>query len=255
MSRLLFHTSTKFKEIVKIRLRTIASVFFFIEWQYIIKSCSNLKKLFALCIVIPVFIINCANLDTTCLPTDAGCHPELLLILYNIEVTPCKSQGFCYMYSADNVGAGWFSSALGGLSGVDAKCAAEKPADLPGTGSDYQALLMASGGSRDQTSNWVLFPDMEYRAQSNAVLGTTNSVSIFTFPLQSSLGTNEDIFTGIKIVTSTSWIVSSSTCADWTAGGPNANSGLRDVTTSGFISNGTFSCGGAVASLYCVQTN
>lgn len=224
---------------------------------------TDLNKLKIVFTTFFICVINCTDYSSYCLSNDPVCHPELFLILYSTNtqptstLTPCKNQGFCYIYDANNVGVGWSPSALGGLSGADAKCAAEKPGILPGTGSDYKALLMTNDGTRDQTSNWILFPDMEYRKQDESVLGMTNSSSVFSFPLTNPLvvGAGFALSTGITVSSSTSWTIVGDNCLNWTGGGTLPVQGLRNVTLNTFIDNGPAGGCGSGAGIICIQTN
>lgn len=207
-----------------------------------------------------VMIFSCQNVNSDCIVYDGTCSPLLTIVLFENMNTDsnsdsvCNNQGFCYIYSADNLGVGWSPSALGGVSGADAKCAAEKPVVLPGNSTDYKALIMATGGVRNQNSNWVLFANTQYRKQDNSILGTSNSSALLKFPLTSNLGSLFSINTGITFTSATSWTITGDNCLNWTGLGTNPVQGRRNLLTSAFIDNGTQACGSGAA-LYCVQTN
>ncbi|HMV78774.1 MAG TPA: DUF1554 domain-containing protein, partial [Leptospiraceae bacterium] len=64
----------------------------------------------------------------------------------------CLSQGYCNTF----VASAGYNGNLGGLSGADAICSGAKPGGLPGTGTDYKAMLVVVGSRDYPSTNWVL---------------------------------------------------------------------------------------------------
>ena len=159
---------------------------------------------------------------------------------------PCLNQGFCYMYVS---GAG-VNGAYGGVTGADASCQASFPGGISGVASDYRALVMAT--TRNQSTGWVLYPDMPYHRPDGLVMNTTNSSSLLTFPMpQPLIGAFANVWTGVTIVSPTSWTVGVN-CGDWANSGLTGVSGVANNLTSAFIEGAPQACSGGFV-LYCVQ--
>jgi hypothetical protein len=166
---------------------------------------------------------------------------------------PCGGAAFCYLFVSTTANAG---ATFGGVDVADSQCASDKPGALPGTGTDYKAILMSAGvGSvpaRSLGTNWVLYPLMEYRrADGTTVIQTTNSQAEFPASLiNSPNATFISIFTGIDR-SGASWVVGQ-TCTDWTSGGGNYHTGAANGGATAFDTGTPDACGsGAV--FYCAQ--
>jgi hypothetical protein len=179
--------------------------------------------------------------SSDCLPYDGSCSPLTTLVMFD--------RGVKYMF----VAATSPNAAYGGVTGADAFCASGKPADLPGAGSDYKALLLSS--TRNQSTGWVLAVGGEYRRADGTLIGRTNAARVFVFPLTNpvqDVGIN--IRTGATVTDENTWATGLN-CSDWTAFIASAESGLSSATTLEMMRKNvlsTTSCAGA-ESIYCVQ--
>ncbi|MCG6168984.1 DUF1554 domain-containing protein [Leptospira sp. FAT2] len=151
------------------------------------------------------------------------------------------------------------TGALGDVTGADSTCATQKNnnfASLPGTGTEYKALIVstvplrrACNGTANCTdptenSNWVLLPNRDYYRGTVAnpiKVFTTNTAGIATFPITAAIDTNgaNIWWTGLT----SDWRISvGDTCSDWvdgTAGstgefGSGAVSNLNSINSGGF---------------------
>ena len=167
-----------------------------------------------------------------------------------------------------------FTGNLGGISGADAKCMADKQAMGKGT---FKAMI-SDGVNRTatpQAKDWVLKPITPYSNTNGGLIGITTSDSVFSFDLTSIFGTNQSLMYGTYAWTGISggWISSWFNCNQWTYGGSfdgnNSTQGLLGLNTSltelsidsGILSAcdmsswsfGTIIKSPGVAPLYCVQ--
>ncbi|WP_243398014.1 DUF1554 domain-containing protein [Leptospira kmetyi] len=168
-------------------------------------------------------------------------------------------------------GAG-FTANLGGIAGADAKCQAEKPSALPGSASEYKALLGIEGfrnPTKTGTSevDWPLKVGIRYfsfsaQAPEGALIatGVSNGIgtgsAIFSFPLNSSINHSTDasalsFWTGMN---STFYpLVGTYTCSNYTDGTTGYGyDGVQNSTSSSAISSYYFSCTN-LARLICVR--
>lgn len=210
--------------------------------------------------VILLLFIGCQKIDDTCLSYDPTCN---LLVAYFIYQIPIKKY---YMFVAPVAKNGDLVAAFGGTSGVlaaDNGCNANIPISLQGTGV-YKAFLVDNdfpnpNRRASQTPNigdnqidWVLQPDTEYlRSDGVTTIGTTNSKSLFTFPLDAAVSTSaSQYYTGID----TDWTVGLD-CGFWTNGvGGNVDTGNSQATdaTSLTVGSGGNFCTGSY-DLLCVS--
>ena len=147
--------------------------------------------------------------------------------------TSCDGKDYCIVFltSATNTASG-----VGGISGADATCNTDsnKP-----NNSTYKALIVDSANRKACTSAfcsggqienklWAFKPNIEYRRiDETAVIGTTNSAGIFSFPLNHSMtNTNDQVWTGLN----TDWTSSSNNCSNWTS-----ISGVQNGSTAATI--------------------
>ncbi|WP_162274116.1 DUF1554 domain-containing protein [Leptospira tipperaryensis] len=166
-----------------------------------------------------------------------------------------------------------FTGNLGGIAGADAKCQAEKPADLPGNASEYKALLGITA-TRNPTqapstpaTDWPLKIGVRYfsysaSAPEGALIGTTVSngigsgSGIFSFPLNSSIdhlsdGSALNFWTGLG--SSFDPIGGSYNCSSYTDGTSGYGYyGLRGNTSSSSVSSYYFACS-SPARLICIR--
>jgi hypothetical protein len=186
----------------------------------------------------------------------------------NVIATSCTAAAFCYVLtygpSIPPGGGANFGSYVGasgdGISGIDAQCnVGAAIAGLPA--SNYRAMIMTSGGTtiRNQNTNWVLKPNKQYRRQNGiTVIGVTNASSVFPIATgnltNSFLGSFANIFSGINVVTDTSWSPHPNNCDNWTSGaligaqGANPNNTSITSIDAGVIHNCTNTFG-----VYCVE--
>lgn len=154
-----------------------------------------------------------------------------------------------------------------GIEGADNLCALakdnEQPA-LPGTGSEYRALLIDSinrvactsincaGGSSEHV-DWVLRANTSYKRPDGTVVFTTNASGIFlmTAGLNAPLTAAGQWWTGMD----SDWMeLGPSTCTDWTDTVGNGAFGVGAVTGATAFADGGF--GGDCSihlSLLCVR--
>jgi len=127
--------------------------------------------------------------QTLCAGGDPSCRmePDLLYLVSPATTSTtasvsCASSSFCYTFFADNSGAG-FDGNLGGVSGADAKCAAGKPAGLPGTGTDYKALISVTGQREPSPAiGWIFKANKQYRRQDGVTqIFTSDASGMFSF--------------------------------------------------------------------------
>ncbi|MCE9596785.1 MAG: DUF1554 domain-containing protein [Spirochaetia bacterium] len=140
------------------------------------------------------------------------------------------------------------------VAGADALCMSD-PAN-PG-GGNYKAMMVDGTSRRASNSalvgdlqlDWVLRPFRSYvRATDGAPIQTTDSVALFTFPLQNDLGLASGVWTGLF----PDWTTGSN-CAAWStsaANGVAANSG--NVFSSAVGSWATLPCNNGER-IVCVQ--
>lgn len=190
------------------------------------------------------------------LSRDAALLSALFLLGANfgasVSAPPCGGATFCSLFKSTTGSGG---AGFGGVTFADAQCAAEKPAGLPGVGTDYKAILMSAGVSstpgRDLNTNWVLYASMEYRREDGMVIATTNSSREFPTPLTNSPDTAfGNMFTGID-ASGANWVIGQ-TCTDWTNGAGNYHTGIANNTTQAFDTGAPATCG-AGALFYCAQ--
>ncbi|MBM9579648.1 DUF1554 domain-containing protein [Leptospira sp. 201903070] len=186
-------------------------------------------------------LLNSGNIqNTTATPGDPN------LVLKYLFVTVGTSTG--------QLGAGT-------VTGADSVCSAEKNANfsaLPGTGSDYKALIVsnvapirracnatANCTNIGENLNWILLPNQDYYRGSVASpvkVFTTNSAGIVLFPTAASwdLSAANLWWTGLV----DDWRISGGdTCNNWTdgTGGSTGEFGAGAVTNSNTINSGGFS--------------
>lgn len=159
----------------------------------------------------------------------------------------------------------WLGGSIGGTAGADAKCTAE--AGIRGYPGTWKAMIgqgntgfpptriacTTGNCTVDQGVDWVLYSGTTYyRADDNALIGTTTSGRIFAFPLTTAFAAG-----GPRAFTNfgTDWrTFGGGNCNGWTD--PAAgNGGISDpyVTSVGSISGGAFPCGSTPARLNCAE--
>lgn len=162
---------------------------------------------------------------------------------------------------------------LGGVAGADAKCNSDsnKP-----NGSTYKALIAADTGSSltsriaCETPNcsggdvehvdWVLQPSTPYVRPDGTLIGTTNSLSLFAFPLDNAFASSFAFsWSGIAVATgfpsATDWTTSVNTCSAWTSSAPlvDGTQGFSSLTLADSISGASVSCNDTSALLVCAE--
>lgn len=185
----------------------------------------------------------------------------------NVIATSCTSAAFCYLFayapSPPGGGAnfGSFTGASGdGIAGIDSDCVAGAiSVGLPS--SNYRAVLMTTGGTtiRNQTTNWVLKPNKQYRRQNGVtVIGTTNSSSVFSVSTgtltNSVVGAFTNVFSGITVSSDTSWTPNSNNCSNWTSAAAVVAQGANGnfANTLAFDAGTSQNCNTGVA-VYCAE--
>lgn len=155
-----------------------------------------------------------------------------------------------------------------GIEGADNLCALAKDSEqptLPGTGSEYRALLVDSGNRVACTSincgtlgssenvNWVLRANTTYKRPDGTVVFTANASGIFLLSagLNAPLAGAGQWWTGMD----GDWNEVLSSCSDWSSTIGNGFVGVGGVTDATAITDGGFSLADcAVArSLLCVR--
>lgn len=168
----------------------------------------------------------------------------LLAGLAGMSVPLCRYSAECWIFTAP----AWTPN-VGGLASADASCqSAAGGLALAGT---YRAILITEDATRDTTNGWVMYPGMAYRTASggNFIVGTTNALGVFTFPMTTAIGTIQTWTGGDSI-----WAASpGNTCTNWTSTSGTGTTGLASATSSNMIYSGaTNGCSGSMG-LYCVQ--
>ncbi|EHQ07349.1 protein of unknown function DUF1554 [Leptonema illini DSM 21528] len=154
-----------------------------------------------------------------------------------------------------------------GIEGADSLCAqakdSEQPA-LPGTGSEYRALLIDSGnrvactsincaGGSSEHVDWVLRANTSYKRPDGTVVFTTNASGIFlmTAGLNAPLAAAGQWWTGMD----SDWMeLGPSTCTDWTDTVGNGAFGVGAVTGPAAFADGGFGGDCSIPlSLLCVR--
>ncbi|MBM9500022.1 DUF1554 domain-containing protein [Leptospira sp. 201903071] len=174
----------------------------------------------------------------------------------NPGVAPCSttSSGCALFLSGTTTGN------LGGVGGADARCANDAIArNAPGvsSGSTYKALIMAENGTRNLTTNWILYPNTSYYSfeNSNLRIGITNANSELPGTFENSINLIQVIvYTGIS--KGPPWVpFTGNTCSSWTIGTGAPNYALvadTSAATSYIDSGGAYACD-YILNLYCVQ--
>ncbi|MCE9597874.1 MAG: DUF1554 domain-containing protein, partial [Spirochaetia bacterium] len=180
---------------------------------------------------------NCSK-DPSCAPYDGACSPLVTVLLFQ------KSSKYIFLSpNATNAN-------FGGVVGVDAFCSSNKPAALPGVGSDYKGLVMAS--TRNQNTNWVLQGNTEYLNEAGAVVGKTNASKLLIFNLTNPVSAiSSMVYTGIVVTDENTW-TAGTTCTDWSVNISSGERGQTDSVTTTMIANSMTSCNTMIP-IYCVQ--
>ncbi len=159
----------------------------------------------------------------------------------------------------------WQGGLIGGTAGADANCTAE--AGVRGYPGTWKAMIGQGNTSHpptriactsgnctvDQGVDWVLYANLTYyRADDNALIGTTTGGRVFAFPLTTAFtaggGRSFANFSG-------DWrTFGGGNCNGWTDTGAGSG-GISDpyTTGTGSISGGGYSCGGAAGRLICAE--
>ncbi|HMY65343.1 MAG TPA: DUF1554 domain-containing protein [Leptospiraceae bacterium] len=157
----------------------------------------------------------------------------------------CLSQGYCNTF----VASAGYNGNLGGLSGADAICSGAKPGGLPGTGTDYKAMLVVVGSRDYPSTNWVLYANMQYRqADAVTVIGTTDANANFTTALTNPINPG-----GAAAAVWSGWD-KTNTCTGWTSTAGNGDQGACCGLTAipAAVDTGSTACSNS-RSLVCVQ--
>jgi hypothetical protein len=136
----------------------------------------------------------------------------------------------------------------GGITGADALCQADTQCPF---GTTCKAILVdGTVRTASPTLNWVLQPSTQYANTSGQVIGTTNTSSVFSFPLTNALPTSATVWTGLNV----DWTTSTSTCNAWTSASTSVfgSSGESTSTSNTFINAALDLCSD-VQPLYCAQ--
>lgn len=167
----------------------------------------------------------------------------------------CATRSYKYIFATGTTGTAGFGS----VAGADSKCNAVKPSCV----SSAKAMIVDSsnrracssagcGGGSGEHIDWVLAASQEYRrTDDTTVIGTTNPVGIFSFPLTNALTGAGETWTGLN----GDW-TTGSTCSNWTnssVGGTDGLVGIGDRTDSTSISVYLQNCDRTDPILYCVE--
>lgn len=207
-------------------------------WKIAASLSRTMKQLRILLFSALALGLSACSHSAECQTIDWSCSPYMSGLLFE------RSPKYIFVSAAGT------NANYGGVTGTDASCSSSKPASLPGSESDYRALVMAA--ARNLSTGWVLAPGTEYRRQDGLLVFRTNAARLPVFPFENQVtGTSASIWTGITVVSASSWITGT-TCGDWTQNFSLGDIGTSDQTTNTFIMNGQTSCATALA-LYCVQ--
>ncbi|PJZ40658.1 hypothetical protein CH370_15185 [Leptospira kmetyi] len=159
------------------------------------------------------------------------------------------------------------NGALGNIAGADTKCANEKNANfasLPGTGTDYKALIAsptrracttAFCTTTAQNISWVLLPNQDYykgTVASPVKVFTTNAGGVVVFPTLSVIDPGAvSWWTGIEA----DWTTSVDHCSSWGDGtaGSSAQYGVGNSTADTSIAAGFTQPCNSSRKLVCVR--
>ncbi|HNK56792.1 MAG TPA: DUF1554 domain-containing protein, partial [Leptospiraceae bacterium] len=184
----------------------------------------------------------------------------------NVYATSCSAAAFCRIFAhAPASPAADFGSIPGafgdGIVGIDTEC--NNGAIMIGLPpSNYRAILMTTGGTtiRNQTTNWVLKPNKQYRRQDGTtIIGTTNASSVFAVSggnlTNSVVGAFSNIYTGILVNSDTSWTPSASNCSNWTSSAAVSVYGANGnfTNTLSFSDAGNSQTCNTGVGVYCVE--
>lgn len=155
---------------------------------------------------------------------------------------------------------------IGNVSGADTKCADTSDTNHPGSGT-YKALIISLGGrtactsancvtsgASENSDDWVLAGDTMYERNSDrAIIGTTTSAGIFTFPLSAAWDEDSNtVWTGIF----TDWRSTGNVCSsvwDSASGGAFGAVGSSNSTSSTAINTGDNSACNNANKIVCVE--
>lgn len=153
-----------------------------------------------------------------------------------------------------------FNGNLGGVSGADAKCAADGQA----VGGIYRALIVSgsvrracstaqcSGGTGEHI-DWVLAANQEYRRSGGVtVVGTTGSTGLFAFPLTNAFAASGTYWTGLK----SDWLSGATPtfdCASWSGTATNGHFGTSGTSVTAIADGPAGDPCAVTHRLICVQ--
>ncbi|EMY78721.1 PF07588 family protein [Leptospira weilii serovar Ranarum str. ICFT] len=188
---------------------------------------------------ISYYFLVCVFFLTRCSSPFPDLNPNLLLLALlgsnKTEQTPDPNLELKYIFVTVAGTTGQLGA--GTVAGADTLCANEKNSNfvsLPGTGTDYKAMIASNVApvrracnatpnctNRVENTNWVLLPDQDYYKGTVAApvkVFTTNSAGIVVFPapgLLTSIDSNAATtwWTGVEA----DW-TSSVNCLNWTDG-------------------------------------
>jgi hypothetical protein len=159
-------------------------------------------------------------------------------------------------------GNGTFTGNLSGISGADASCNSDS--NKPNS-STYKALIVdgtnrvactsancATSGNSEHV-DWVLAASTQYKRPNGTVIGTTNSLKLFTFNLTNAISpmiSNSYAWTGFS--SSRDWTTSASTCSSWSSTSGNGEAGRLASTDAQSMQYFTPTCSSS-RFLYCVE--
>jgi len=158
-------------------------------------------------------------------------------------------------------------TAAAAITAADNICMAD--ANKPADGATYKALMVNSArvactsafcavSGESEHVDWVLFPNVTYyRSNGTTVIGTTNSLSIFTGAFTNSIvAAGSSVWTGLadlSFPTISNFLTGANTCVNWTSSN-GAQQGVRassNDTNSNALTSGSSFCNNALQ-IYCV---
>lgn len=163
--------------------------------------------------------------------------------LYSINKNSCK-----YSFTLN---WGQLTSFMG-IPNIDTGCNSLKPINSKITGTFKVMLSKAGSRTAVPKLDWVLQPNTVYisyksSSASSTVISITDSNSLFTFPLKSTLvdSSVEQLLTGMN----TDWTANANICGNWSTRPIAVASGMLGT----FSSNST-AIGGTLSGIYCENT-
>ncbi len=196
------------------------------------------------------FVLQEIGASATTPPTDPDSPPP----------PDCSTTDSCFIFEVASVLGTFRNGAMGGISGADAACRSAAQAYLSGDSfgnpNDYKALIMAEGGVRDLTHNWVLHPNTTYRNPGTGlIVQDTDANGMLGLPVANPISESAPVsmYTGID-TSGTVWRPKTNgTCLNWTSASSADRGEVGDTAEPNYIDRGFVQPCDSNFGLYCVR--